>query len=108
MRLRERIDHTATLLTGMALGAGIMYIFDEQSGGLRRAWARDKMVRATHASAWWTRRQARDLGNRALGSMYELRSSLRDRGREIPDDVLRERVRTQLGHVVSHPGSLDV
>jgi hypothetical protein len=33
MKMRERIDHTLTLLNGMIIGAMIMYVFDERQGG---------------------------------------------------------------------------
>jgi len=108
MKVRERMDHSLTLLSGMALGAGLMYIFDENCGGRRRALMRDRIVSAANDLSWWGRKRARDLSNRALGSVAELRSSMRDRVAEIPDDVLHDRVRSQLGHVVSHPGALEI
>src|SRR5205823_5323455 len=41
----ERIGHTMTLVNGMVIGAGIMYVFDPQRGATRRSYARDKLIR---------------------------------------------------------------
>jgi hypothetical protein len=108
MTTRERLDHTVTLASGMILGATIVYIFDEHRGAKRRSYARDKLVRATHLLARGARKHGRDLLNRGMGSLAELGSSIRDQLRKMPDDQLVDRVRSQLGHVVSHSGRLRV
>jgi hypothetical protein len=54
------------------------------------------------------KKRSRDLMHRTAGSLAEIRSSIRDRRTDIPDDILVDRVRSQLGHVVSHPGLLEV
>jgi hypothetical protein len=105
---RNGIVDNATLVSGMILGATAMYILDPQQGRRRRALARDKAVRGAHLLGRWLNRQARDLGNRAIGNVAEWRSSVRDSGRDIEDDRLVSRVRAQLGHVVAHPGSLQI
>lgn len=108
MTTRERLDHTVTLVSGMIIGATIMYVFDENRGAKRRAQARDKVVHAGHLLSRGIRKRGRDLMNRAFGSVAELRSSVRDRARNVSDDQLVDRVRSQLGHVVSHSGLLRV
>ena len=108
MTTRERLDHTVTLVSGMIIGATIMYIFDEHRGAKRRSHARDKIVHAAHTVGRETRKRTRDLFNRGIGSIAELGSSVRDRIRSLPDDQLVDRVRAQLGHVVSHSGLLQV
>jgi hypothetical protein len=108
MTTRERLDHTVTLVSGMILGATIMYIFDEHRGAKRRSYARDKLVHATRTLARGARKRGRDLLNRGIGSIAELGSSIRDKARNLPDDQLVDRVRSQLGHVVSHSGLLRV
>ena len=105
---RNGLIDNATLVSGMILGASAMCIFDSQQGRRRRALARDKAVHAAHLLGRWMNRQARDMGNRAIGSVAEWRSSLRDRTRQLDDDTLVSRVRAQLGHVVAHPGSLEI
>jgi hypothetical protein len=108
MTTRDRIEHSLTLFTGMALGATVMYIFDASHGARRRAHARDKVIHAGHSIGRIIRKRSRDLMHRALGSLAEVRSGFRDRVAEIPDDILVSRVRSQLGHVVSHPGLLEI
>lgn len=108
MTTRDRMGHTLTLLNGMIIGAMAMYIFDENRGAKRRAYARDKLIRAGHLLGRTIRKRGRDLMHRAVGSVAELRSSVRDRVASIPDDILVDRVRSQIGHVVSHPGLLDI
>lgn len=108
MTTRDRLDHTVTLLSGMMIGATAMYIFDEDRGARRRAYARDKVVRAGHRLGRALRKSGRDMMNRAAGSVAELRSSIRDRMRNISDEQLVDRVRAQLGHVVSQSGLLRV
>ena len=108
MTTRDRMGHTLTLLNGMVIGAMAMYIFDQHRGAKRRAYARDKLIRAGHLIGRTIRKRSRDLLHRAIGSVAEVRSSIRDRASDIPDDILVARVRSQLGHVVSHPGLLDI
>ncbi len=108
MTTRDRMGYTLALVNGMVIGAMAMYIFDENRGAKRRAYARDKLIRASHLLGRTIRKRGRDLMHRAVGSVAEIRSGIRDRQSEIPDDILIARVRAQLGHVVSHPGLLDI
>jgi hypothetical protein len=108
MRFRERAEHTLTLLTGMVIGATIMYAFDEHRGSKRRAMARDKLVHAGHVLGHNIKKHGRDLLNRGVGQVAELRSGIRDRMSAVSDDQLVDRVRAQLGHVLSHSGLLEI
>ena len=92
---------------GAGLGAGLMYLFDPQGGGRRRAVARDKTVSALHKGGDALRKTSRDLGNRSKGLVAEASSRLRRNG-EVDDQVLRDRVRSKLGHVLAHASALDV
>jgi hypothetical protein len=104
----DRLERDMTLLSGMAIGAMAMYMLDPQRGAARRSYARDKLVRAGHELALHANRRARDLANRAWGQVAEWSAALKDNMQQIPDETLRQRVRAQLGHVVSHPGSLEI
>jgi hypothetical protein len=108
MTVRERIDHTLTLVSGMVIGATIMYAFDEHRGAKRRAMVRDKLVHAGHLLGHAIKKHGRDLLNRAGGQLAELRSTVRDRTGSISDDQLVSRVRAQLGHVLTHAGLLEI
>ena len=92
--------------TGAAVGAGVMFLLDPVGGGRRRALVRDQMVRATHKTGDGLDALGRDAYNRARGIVAETWGSLhRDdaNGRR-----LEERVRAELGRIVSHPRAIDV
>lgn len=99
-------DRTLTMLAGLGLGAGLMYLLDPQLGRRRRALARDK------AYSLWNEAQegwdplVRDVRNRATGLAAEARS--RFSHETVPNWTLCERVRSHLGRVVSHPRAIDV
>jgi osmotically-inducible protein OsmY len=91
---------------GLLVGAAIMYLLDPDRGGRRRALVRDQAARARNKLGDGLDATARDLGNRARGTAAELRSRFR---REVVDDtILHERVRSEIGHAVSHPGAIEV
>lgn len=94
------------MLQGVALGAGLMYLLDPNSGRRRRAMARDQLVHTMHDLGDVVETGARDLGNRARGLIAETGARLR--GEEVDDQVLTERVRSGIGRVVSHPHAIDV
>ena len=94
------------LLSGAALGASAMYLLDPRTGARRRALIRDQMVRATHKTGDALDALSRDAANRARGIAAETRSRLRS---DMTDArKLQERVRAELGRVVSHPRAIDV
>jgi uncharacterized membrane protein len=94
------------LLTGAALGAGLMYILDPISGKRRRAFARDTMTHLTKEADRVVGQTARDLRNRYEGVVAEAEGLWTQQ--EVADDVIADRVRTAGGRVVSHPRSLEV
>jgi len=65
----------ATLLTGVGLGAAIMYVLDPARGRSRRALARDKAVALANRTGRVVAKTSRDLGNRAKGVAAEIRSA---------------------------------
>ena len=94
------------LLSGAALGASAMYLLDPRTGGRRRAVIRDQVVRATHKTGDALDALGRDAANRARGLAAETRSRLRSEASDARK--LQERVRSELGRVVSHPRAIDV
>ncbi len=97
-----------SLLAGMGLGAGLMFVLDPDRGRRRRAVARDKLIGLGHDVAWQAKKQARNAVNHVKGAVAEYRSTVRDRMQEIDDEQLVRRVAAQVGHVVSHPGALGI
>jgi hypothetical protein len=93
-------------LTGISLGAGLMYFFDPDRGRRRRKLLVDKVQSAkcnvghTADVAW------RDLQNRTFGTLAEVRSSFSEE--HVPDQVLQARVRSKMGRYVSNPSAIEV
>jgi osmotically-inducible protein OsmY len=91
---------------GLGVGAALMYLFDPERGNRRRALLRDKAFHAAHSTREKLDVKSRDAANRLHGLLARTKSLLtRER---VPDTVVAERVRSRIGHVVSHPGSIEV
>ncbi|HMA16850.1 MAG TPA: BON domain-containing protein [Thermoanaerobaculia bacterium] len=91
---------------GAGIGAAVMYLFDPERGKRRRALVRDKFAHATRASAQRAGVASRDVANHLRGAIARARSKVTSKS--VPDSVLAERVRAQIGHVIPHAGSIDV
>jgi len=97
----------ATLtLVAAGFGAGLMFVFDPDKGRRRRAIARDKMRHLQSRSSEMLGKAAHDLRNRTLGIVAETSAVLRVE--DVTDDRLVARVRSRMGHVVSHPHAIEV
>ena len=83
-----------------------MYLFDPERGKRRRALLRDKAFHVARATREKLDVKSRDAANRLHGVLART-GSLLTRVR-VPDAVVAERVRSRIGHVVSHPGSIEV
>ena len=95
------------LITGIGFGAGLMYILDPAMGRRRRGLVRDKSVHAWKKTSDAVSATARDVSNRAVGFSGRLRSSFGCQ--DTPSDaVLVDRIRSRMGHVVSHPRAIEV
>jgi uncharacterized membrane protein len=93
-------------LSGLGLGAGLMFMLDPDRGRRRRALARDQMA---HVARMLTRAMSatsRDLTHRVYGTLAEGGSLFRRE--EISDDLLTERIRARIGRSVSHPHAISV
>jgi hypothetical protein len=94
------------LLAGAAIGAGSMFLFDPDRGARRRALVRDKAARAANRTSDGLEALSRDVANRSRGATARVRRMF---DRTSPDArKLIERVRAELGRVVSHPRAIDV
>ena len=90
----------------LGLGAGVMVLFDPQAGNRRRALLRDKLRRYSRqagerASAW-----SEMAADQAQGVVAETRARLRHE--EVDDRRLIERVRAELGRVLTHVSAVHV
>jgi uncharacterized membrane protein len=93
-------------LGGAAIGVALMYFLDPNSGRRRRARTRDKAVHAARVVSEGAKVTARDTVHRAQGAWAEARRLFSHE--EVDDGVLVERVRAELGRVVSHPHAIEV
>jgi osmotically-inducible protein OsmY len=89
----------------VALGAGLMYMLDPKTGRRRRAITRDKAGKYARRTAERAQALAQQAADRARGVFAEARASDEE---WVDDQTLVARVRSELGRVVSHPGSLHV
>jgi uncharacterized membrane protein len=83
-----------------------MYLLDPDRGARRRALVRDKSVHALHRAGQVFDKAARDVNYRAHGLAAEGKALLRHE--EVPDDLLVQRVRSQMGRACSHPHAVQV
>ena len=64
-----------TILTGLGVGAALMYLFDPEGGNRRRALIRDKAVKLNRQTRDAIDGTVKDLSNRAKGTVHQLRSA---------------------------------
>jgi len=76
-----------SLLTGVGLGAALMYLLDPERGKGRRSVARDKAVALANRTGRVVARRSRDLSNRAKGVASEIRSAAGFRDKDREDEV---------------------
>ena len=95
-----------TLLTTIGLGAGLMYFLDPQQGPRRRAMVVDKANRFVNDMDQSIEKAVEDTRNRTRGVLYEMTAKLSDQ--RAPDWILEERVRSNLGRLGRHVGTVDV
>lgn len=100
------MNNARALTLGIALGAGLMFLFDPRGGARRRAVVRQKSARTAHEVEDAVGIGARDLSQRTHGlaaSLYGKRRPAHADG-----EVLVARVRSKLGRVCSHPRAVEV
>jgi osmotically-inducible protein OsmY len=90
----------------LGVGAGLMFLLDPQAGNRRRKLLRDKLRRFSRqagdrASAW-----SEMAADHAQGFVAETTARLRDE--QVDDRTLVERVRAELGRVMTHVRAVNV
>jgi uncharacterized membrane protein len=83
-----------------------MYWADPRSGGARRAHVWGKALHALHGVECALNVVGRDMAHRARGLLHKVRA--RFEPEDVDDVTLEARVRSALGRVCSHPGSVRV
>jgi hypothetical protein len=89
----------------LAAGAFATFFLDPDQGRRRRAIARDRLASGLRHAADSSQALAHGLRNRTTGLVAGARRRLSPA--PVSDDVLTERVRARMGHLVSH-SSIDV
>jgi uncharacterized membrane protein len=97
---------TLGLISGAAIGAGLMYLADPDRGTRRRSGVRDKAVHGVRSFGGVIDKGIRDLRNRIRGTAAEAWCAVK--AEEVSDEVLADRVRAKIGRVVSHPSAIEV
>jgi osmotically-inducible protein OsmY len=95
-----------TIVSGVGLGAALMYLLDPDRGRRRRKLLRDRAVHVFHKTADGLCYASRGAAQSAEALSARARSLLTRSW--VGDEVLVERVRSKIGHVVSHPGAIEV
>ena len=93
-------------LLGAGIGAAVMYLLDPHDGARRRALVGDKVTRYSRLARENLSGRIEDARHRSGGMMAELRSQFRLGSPT--DETLVARVRSKLGHAVSHPAAIEV
>lgn len=89
-------------LLGAAFGASVMALVDPGRGARRRSVLRDKMQHGINVAGRETWKQVRNLGGNMKGAIAERRSAARDARVIFDNEQLEDRVKAQIGHVLSH------
>ncbi|MFW5748292.1 MAG: BON domain-containing protein [Chloroflexota bacterium] len=93
-------------ILGIVIGAALMYYFDPQLGRRRRSLLGDKMASAQNSATAGAEAMAKDVSNRSRGAAVEM--ARRVAPKDVSDHTLAERVRSEMGRYVSHPGAVEV
>lgn len=102
------------LITGIAIGSGMMFLLDPQQGNRRRALVRGKAGRWSRQTGRAFRRtgQTVEAGYRrvAAGSRHALAvvRAVASTGEPVPDRLLAARLRSCIGRHSTHPRAIEV
>ncbi len=92
---------TVAFLGGAALGAGLIYFADPTSGKRRRALARNTAAHGARVFGRVVDIASRDTAHRLKGIAEETKALFNNE--IVPDEILEDRIRTEVGRVSSHP-----
>lgn len=102
----QSVRPRACIPLGIGLGALLTYFLDRQRGRRRRMRLHDRLVHSATVASRFPRVAARDIAGRSAGLWAKATRRLRLRPRS--DQQVAERIRAELGRVVSHPHAVRV
>lgn len=70
------------ILSGIGIGAALMYLFDPREGNRRRSLIKDKATALKNDAAEAISGKAEDLSNRAKGLIHDAKSAFSNSGEE--------------------------
>lgn len=97
-----------SMLVGAGVGAGLMYLFDPHNGITRRTRLKDQYQRLARNAADATQAAPSDAANQRRGWTRLASRWLSGTQEPVSDAKLTQRVRAAIGHVSTHPSSIDV
>src|SRR5262245_23515069 len=92
-----------SLISGAAIGAGLVYLADPILGKRRRARAKDAAVHGVKVLRRASDITARDTAHRLKGFVQLAEGIFKHE--DVNDAILADRVRTEVGRVSSHPNA---
>ncbi|MFC5576756.1 BON domain-containing protein [Lysobacter niabensis] len=98
------MNSVVRLAVAFAAGAAVMYYLDPEGGRLRRARVRERGGDLRHKLQEATQAGSRRRAERSGGTVMPERTRVRTE--PVDDALLRDRIRSRLGHVVAHSSSL--
>jgi osmotically-inducible protein OsmY len=98
---RDYLIAALSLVSGAALGAAVMYLWDPNRGKARRARLQERAVSTARRAGEQLAGRGEDLFNRARGVAARAGSAVWRYG-EVDDEVVEARVRSHLGHLTPH------
>ena len=103
-----RIGEDVLALTlGLGAGAGLMFLCDPLRGRSRRKRLIAQTAGLLHQDKHKVEKRAKDMLNRVQGFVAEAASTLAPEA-HVTDEVLAQRVRSRMGHVLSNPKAVRI
>ena len=100
------MKNLARIVAAFAAGAAAMYYLDPDGGRRRRTMVRDRGVAMGHDAQRVAQAKARRMVGHTRGALARARAALADA--PVGDDLLHDRIRARLGHMIDHPGQIHV
>src|SRR4051812_46910406 len=102
----DRSNRALLLLSGIGIGAALMYFIDPDRGTRRRHVLRDKANSAARSLADDARDAVQNARNHGQGVVAEARRRLREE--QVTGEQLVARIRAELGHHVERARAIEV
>lgn len=106
--MNTRTHELMVCAAAAAAGAALMYLLDPHQGARRRALLRDRAMAGKNNLQDYAEAQATRVVDRARGVAAEVKAKVSQDASAMDDQQIGERIRSELGRLVSHPGAIEV